>query len=106
MVSKSHPSFSVRRRGVLKGLGAASGVAAASFADATHAATTIGAPFAGASAITAGKGKALVETRSGMVEGYRLDEIFAFKGIPYGRTTAGSNRFAPPLPPEPWASVR
>ncbi len=30
----------------------------------------------------------------------------AFKGIPYGDTTAGANRFCPPQKPKPWQGVR
>lgn len=47
-----------------------------------------------------------METRSGVVEGYRLGAIFAFKGIPYARSTAGANRFIPPQPVESWAGIR
>ena len=47
-----------------------------------------------------------VEIASGKIRGANTDGIHAFKGIPYGASTAAANRFMPPRPPEPWAGVR
>ncbi len=56
---------------------------------------------------TADVGLALVvETASGKLRGARGDGIHSFKGVPYGTSTAGHNRFMPPRPPQPWAGVR
>jgi len=49
---------------------------------------------------------AIAETATGKVRGYLREGILTFKGIPYGDTTAGSGRFAPPRAPQPWTGVR
>lgn len=50
--------------------------------------------------------KGVVETTSGKVQGYNRNGIFIYKGIPYGDTTAGANRFMPPRKPNPWTGIR
>ncbi len=46
------------------------------------------------------------ETAFGRIRGIDSGGIKTFKGVPYGGTTAGANRFKPPVDPEPWTGVR
>ena len=48
----------------------------------------------------------VVDTSYGKIRGAVADEIYAFKGIPYGASTAGPNRFMLPQKPMPWGGVR
>jgi len=48
----------------------------------------------------------IVEIASGKLRGAHDRGVFAFKGIPYGASTAGRNRFKPPQPPQPWTGMR
>ncbi len=45
---------------------------------------------------------ATARTRYGPVRGYVENDVFIFKGVPYGDTTAGENRWLPAKPPKPW----
>jgi len=49
---------------------------------------------------------AVVPTTAGKIRGFTRNGVFIFKGIPYGDTTAGENRFMPPKPVKPWSDVR
>jgi para-nitrobenzyl esterase len=48
----------------------------------------------------------IAETAFGKVRGEEVQGIKIFKGVPYGATTAGQNRFMPPADPAPWPGVR
>ena len=48
----------------------------------------------------------VVDTTSGKIRGMAVDGIVAFKGISYGASTAGANRFMTPQRPAPWSGVR
>lgn len=45
---------------------------------------------------------AVAKTQYGKVRGYVDGGVFTFKGVPYGATTAGENRWLPAKPPSPW----
>ena len=49
---------------------------------------------------------ATVETSAGKVRALSHDGVQAFRGIPYGASTAGSARFLPAGKPKPWTGVR
>jgi len=49
---------------------------------------------------------ATAETKFGRIRGVDVDGIKVFKGVPYGASTAGANRFLPPTDPAPWPGVR
>jgi para-nitrobenzyl esterase len=49
----------------------------------------------------------IVETTYGRIRGVvEVGGSYEFRGIPYGASTAGANRFMPPKPPMPWSGVR
>lgn len=45
---------------------------------------------------------AVAKTQYGRVRGFLDGGVFTFKGVPYGETTAGANRWLPAKPPTPW----
>ncbi|TAJ93912.1 MAG: carboxylesterase/lipase family protein [Gammaproteobacteria bacterium] len=47
----------------------------------------------------------VVETAYGKVRGYTSNGIHIFKGIRYGASTHGANRFKPPVKPTPWTGI-
>jgi para-nitrobenzyl esterase len=48
----------------------------------------------------------VVKTRHGEVRGSLVNDVYAFKGIPYAALPFGDNRFRPPQPVEAWSGVR
>ena len=56
-------------------------------------------------AFSAGR-EAVAQTTSGPVRGRVEDGINVFKGIPYGASTTGENRFKPARDPQPWQETR
>ena len=49
---------------------------------------------------------AIAETSAGKVRGVVVDGMKVFRGIPYGASTSGKNRFMPPLRPAAWTGTR
>ena len=47
-----------------------------------------------------------METTNGKLRGAIGGNVVSFKGVRYGETTGGQNRFLPPQPVIPWAGVR
>jgi para-nitrobenzyl esterase len=45
---------------------------------------------------------AVAKTQYGKVRGFVDGGVFTFKGVPYGDTTGGENRWLPAKPPKPW----
>jgi len=45
---------------------------------------------------------AIAKTQYGKVRGFVDGGVFTFKGVPYGQTTGGANRWLPAKPPTPW----
>jgi len=48
----------------------------------------------------------VAKTAAGKVRGAVIDGMYVFKGVPYGASTAGANRFMPPQPPMRWKGER
>jgi para-nitrobenzyl esterase len=48
----------------------------------------------------------IVETKYGKLRGLTQDGVHIFKGVRYGASTAGANRFMPPRPVTPWSGVQ
>lgn len=47
-----------------------------------------------------------VDTTSGKVRGLVNSGVSTFKGLRYGASTSGANRFQPPTKPQPWTGVQ
>lgn len=45
---------------------------------------------------------AVAKTQYGKVRGFVDGGVYTFKGVPYGQSTAGENRWLPAQPPAPW----
>ncbi len=45
-------------------------------------------------------------TTAGPIRGRVVDGVHAFRGVPYGADTGGTNRFRPPQPVQAWTEVR
>ena len=48
----------------------------------------------------------VVATEAGRLRGTADGAVQIFRGVPYGASTAGANRFQPPVRPLPWTGIR
>jgi para-nitrobenzyl esterase len=110
-VSKSNSNASARiigRRTLIKtATGLASGTLVSSLIPhATSAQQTTAPSDLSRTIIRASSSIANVETIAGKIRGYIRNDIYTFKGVPYGANTAGELRFLAPSKPTPWTGVR
>jgi para-nitrobenzyl esterase len=100
----------VTRRTLLRGTAAVGSAAAVSsfFAGSTAAASAgkDGLKNSDRDSIVATDNGCIVETQYGKVRGFACNGIHIFRGIPYGASTTGKNRFMPPQKPDPWPGIR
>ena len=90
---KNEDKMQPGRRQFLKGSLAASG------------AILVGQQMLGPQAAMAIEGP-VADTAYGKIRGYADGPIKVFKGVPYGASTEGANRWLPAKPPKAWSDVR
>ena len=73
---------------------------------ASMAATGVAIAVPGLSGAATAREFRTIETTNGKIRGQLTHGVAEFKGIRYGASTAGANRFLPPQPVVPWVDVR
>jgi para-nitrobenzyl esterase len=63
-------------------------------------------PPCGRSKVLASDEATVADTSAGKIRGCKRNGVYIFKGVPYGASTSGANRFMPPMKPEPWSGIR
>lgn len=87
------------------GLGTA-GLAAVPFAATANSQTAQKADADDEQYLQIGDDIAIAQTKDGKIQGYILNGIYTYLGVPYGADTAGKNRFMPPQKPTPWTDIK
>ena len=87
------------RRSFLAALGAGYALAHKTMAQSQPAVSTAGTPPTSELFFTA-------DTQHGKIQGMANAGIKEFKGVPYGASTSGKNRYMPPQKPAAWRGVR
>src|SRR6187431_2297992 len=99
MVDSTKRTGLTRREALILSSTAGASIAASNFAAASDSVKT--AAHQGPGNLTTPR-SAIAKTQYGKVRGYLDGGVFTFKGIPYGQTTAGENRWLPAKAPTPW----
>ncbi|HEX2584877.1 MAG TPA: carboxylesterase family protein, partial [Steroidobacteraceae bacterium] len=99
MVDSVKRKVLTRREALILSSTAGIGVATANFASASDSIKT--AAHQGPGNLSTPR-SAIAKTQFGKVRGYLDGGVFTFKGVPYGQTTAGENRWLPAKDPTPW----
>jgi hypothetical protein len=99
---------SIARRDFVKGVGIlGAGAASPLLASAMPAsAAPIARRTGSSSELIASDADTVVEIDSGKIRGFKRRGIYTFRGIPYGESTSGDNRFMAPKAVQPWTGIR
>ena len=99
MSESSSRTFLTRREALLLSASAAVNLASAQSAHASDSIKTAAHQEPGNCSTPS---SAIAKTQYGKVRGFLDGGVFTYKGVPYGATTAGENRWLPAKPPTPW----
>ena len=99
MSESSNRTILTRREALILSAGAGVTITAATFTSASDSIKTAAHQEPGNVSTPR---SAVAKTQYGKVRGFLDGGVLTFKGVPYGQTTAGENRWLPAKPPAPW----